>query len=248
MRLEAEGSRPFVSAKVDQPGLLQPQHLDQGGGSWLYMRPRAAPVQSMHPSTVTAKQQAAPHIRYRHCRLYSHLALFGRPIASAPPAGTTPPFPVTMELHELGRHCAVPECHRLDYLPVRCGFCRKEYCHEHRETKDHPDCTGRPSRIVQVCGQCQQPLSGTEVAPHDCDAYNARRKAAKKASRCHVQGCSKTTLVPMECRACGRRICLAHRAPQDHACVPAMKTGRLAQEREGPQRHLTGPQRFFTVQ
>eukprot|EP00048_Salpingoeca_helianthica_P003329 m.66043 g.66043 ORF g.66043 m.66043 type:complete len:59 (-) comp12641_c0_seq1:526-702(-) len=43
----------------------------------------------------------------------------------------------------VGRHCAVPDCRQLDYLPFTCAHCKLVTCTEHRE---HHNCTvSRPS-------------------------------------------------------------------------------------------------------
>lgn len=46
-----------------------------------------------------------------------------------------------MELPNTGKHCAHPNCNKLDFLPIKCGYCRKQYCSEHGSSSAHP-CSG----------------------------------------------------------------------------------------------------------
>ena len=42
-----------------------------------------------------------------------------------------------MELPELGDHCALKDCARLDFLPFGCSACGLTFCLDHRAPKQH---------------------------------------------------------------------------------------------------------------
>lgn len=66
-----------------------------------------------------------------------------------------------MELLNIGRHCANPDCKQLDYLPLKCQHCQNYYCAEHSKPKQH-SCPNQPSTEdgvrVPTCPICGAPV------------------------------------------------------------------------------------------
>ena len=64
-----------------------------------------------------------------------------------------------MEFPDLGRHCMLKDCNRLDFLPVKCRGCSKVYCIDHYNYKDHA-CPNAPkeNRQVPTCPLCSKPV------------------------------------------------------------------------------------------
>ena len=60
----------------------------------------------------------------------------------------------TMELPDLGVHCAVTTCNQLDFLPVKCDACKSRYCNDHW-TYDAHTCPQKHTRNVQVSRHMQ---------------------------------------------------------------------------------------------
>ncbi len=132
-----------------------------------------------------------------------------------------------MEFPELGAHCNLKECNRLDFLPVKCAGCANLFCSSHFPASAH-SCAGgcaNDSR-VPVCPLCDRPVPPAKksdapdvaVSRHidaDC-AESKRRRIFDK--RCAVKKCKKKEMIPLECADCGANFCLAHRHPRDHDC------------------------------
>ncbi|KAL3858582.1 hypothetical protein ACJMK2_008855 [Sinanodonta woodiana] len=104
-----------------------------------------------------------------------------------------PAFKQMAEFTSLGKHCSVPHCKQLDFLPFCCGGCSKIFCSNHRLEDSH-DCT-RENVIAP---------SGIYTGP--------------KGYTCSLQGCINKELTPIVCEYCQKSFCLSHRHQQDHTC------------------------------
>ena len=63
-----------------------------------------------------------------------------------------------MEFPDLGSHCNLPTCKRLDFLPVQCPGCAKDFCSSHFPSWCH-DCPTPPADArVPVCPLCARPI------------------------------------------------------------------------------------------
>jgi hypothetical protein len=96
-----------------------------------------------------------------------------------------------MEFPELGRHCALTDCKRLDFLPVKCNGCDLIFCLDHYQYEHHacpkPDIIDRQ---VPACPLCSKPVPLTKECPLDqlvnehiernCDSEMAAAKRRKK--------------------------------------------------------------------
>ncbi|CAG8619970.1 33875_t:CDS:2, partial [Racocetra persica] len=66
----------------------------------------------------------------------------------------------SMELLDIGRHCAKSDCKQLDYLPIKCQYCKKEFCFNHSKPSEH-NCSDAPSgdgERVPICPLCGVPV------------------------------------------------------------------------------------------
>ncbi|KAI6240053.1 AN1-type zinc finger protein 2B-like Protein [Aphelenchoides fujianensis] len=132
------------------------------------------------------------------------------------------------EFPTLGSHCAHPECNQLDFLPVKCNGCRKNYCNRHFTYESH-DCSSglRVDVQVPVCPLCNQPvptgkneIADVVVGAHidnECQSDPARKKRAYVNS-CSLLRCKGRELVPIVCGSCRRNFCIKHRHTDDHEC------------------------------
>jgi len=154
-----------------------------------------------------------------------------------------------MEFPNLGQHCSHKECHRLDFLPMKCDLCQNIYCLDHFRYECHscPNANEKDNQ-VPICPLCNQPvavrrgeLPDVRVGEHidlDCESDPAikKRKQIYK-NKCSVKGCKQKELVPLLCTDCGRNHCLKHRHPADHTCnptpngTPVSKSGSAALKR-----------------
>lgn len=48
-----------------------------------------------------------------------------------------------MELPDLGDNCGIETCKQLDFLPILCTFCLKNYC-QHHNLPDQHNCKNKP--------------------------------------------------------------------------------------------------------
>ncbi|KAI7844293.1 hypothetical protein COHA_002091 [Chlorella ohadii] len=146
----------------------------------------------------------------------------------------------TADLMSVGRHCAVPDCQQIDFLPFKCGSCGKVYCLEHRMCP----CRSASQDTVLVCPLCARsvivpPGQDPDVAfdrhtRGECDPSNYDRVHRKP--RCTAPGCRErlTSTNSYTCRDCGVTVCLRHRLPADHKCPgKAAAAAAAAQNRLG---------------
>ncbi|KAL2651920.1 hypothetical protein R1flu_020048 [Riccia fluitans] len=140
----------------------------------------------------------------------------------------TPAFP------DLGKHCAVPECSLVDFLPFTCDGCEQVFCLEHRSYGSHKCTKGNKEDVtVLVCPMCAKAV---RLIPNEdpnvtwdrhvrsnCDPSNYTKATQKP--RCPVQGCKEllTFSNKVRCKDCGREVCLKHRFGADHKCQELRK-------------------------
>jgi len=146
---------------------------------------------------------------------------------------------------ELGAHCDEADCNQLDFLPFQCDGCGGLFCAAHRTYRGHgcakaadqgrtvvvcPDCGDSIERAAP--GQAEREILDEHVRSRRCDPAR-KRKPVCPARRCKEPLTFSNTT---DCKACGRKVCLRHRFPADHACAgPAASkaAGAAAARRAG---------------
>jgi len=98
-----------------------------------------------------------------------------------------------VDLPTLGEYCQWKECKALDFLPIVCQFCKKNFCKLHFLPTDH------------ACEKLQ-----------DVKAENLTKTEVRYY--CHLESCSKWELAPVLCPFCLKQVCLTHRHQDSHAC------------------------------
>jgi len=135
-----------------------------------------------------------------------------------------------MEFPDLGKHCRLEGCNRLDFLPVKCGGCKEIYCIDHYQYENHNCAEPATNRQVPTCPLCDKPVPFQKaktldqiVSEHidrDCDSKLAAKKRRKqKEGRCCAPKCKVKELIELKCESCSKNVCLKHRHPTDHKCV-----------------------------
>jgi len=151
-----------------------------------------------------------------------------------------------MEFPDLGKHCKLEGCNRLDFLPVKCQGCSEIFCLDHYNYEKHK-CPTAPknNRQVPTCPMCDKPVPFDKDKPldqivsehidRDCDSKAAARKRKKKKEgTCCAPKCKVRELIELKCDSCSKRVCLKHRHPNDHNCVFLKNNGlndKLAMEK-----------------
>lgn len=129
----------------------------------------------------------------------------------------------------VGHHCDDKTCNRLDFLPVRCDGCSKNFCSDHFRYKDHHCPSGlQNDNQVPTCPLCQAPIPvkrgeipDIRVGQHidaDCKSETALSKRKIFTNVCSATGCKKKEMMRVDCTSCRKTFCLAHRFPEDHRC------------------------------
>ncbi|XP_058536707.1 AN1-type zinc finger protein 2A [Ochotona princeps] len=134
-----------------------------------------------------------------------------------------------MEFPDLGKHCSEKTCRRLDFLPLRCSECHRDFC------KDHFTCAAHSCPLafqkdvrVPVCPLCHVPVpvrrgqvADVVVGEHmDGGCRSRPGKSGEKVFtfRCSREGCKRKELLPVACAQCRAHFCIRHRHPLDHRC------------------------------
>ncbi|KAJ7976794.1 Zinc finger AN1 and C2H2 domain-containing stress-associated protein [Quillaja saponaria] len=135
----------------------------------------------------------------------------------------TPQFP------DLGKHCTVEDCKKIDFLPFTCDRCNQVFCLEHRSYIKHQcPIANRRDVTVVICPLCAKGIRlNPDEDPNitwenhvntDCDPSNYEKVTKKK--KCPVPGCRDilTFSNTIKCRDCMVDHCLKHRFGPDHKC------------------------------
>lgn len=146
-----------------------------------------------------------------------------------------------MELPHIGENCALKDCNRLDFLPVKCDACGDVFCLEHYQYEKH-SCKKAQNRNVQVpvCPLCSEPVASRAnqlpdlaVSQH-IDQYckrneliKNRRKPKTNLQTCTFKSCKQKDLIYLECSDCRAKFCIKHRHPNDHQCPGPSATTNL---------------------
>ncbi|CAH1394128.1 unnamed protein product [Nezara viridula] len=134
-----------------------------------------------------------------------------------------------MEFPDLGKHCAMSLCNKLDFLPVKCDCCHQIFCCEHMKYDDHM-CPNAGAKDIQVpiCPLCNNPVPSKRHEPpdiavsahidRDCESDPAVGRRKVYINKCSMNACRKKEIVPFVCPNCSQNFCVTHRHPSDHEC------------------------------
>ena len=126
-----------------------------------------------------------------------------------------------MELPHIGDQCSEKTCRQLDFLPVKCDGCKKNFCGQHWTYEGH-QCPSPKLKDVQVpvCPLCDKPVASKPGAiPDEAVSRHLDRDCGKSAQRKRTPRCSKAKckvreLIKVDCDQCELNFCLKHRHPQ----------------------------------
>jgi predicted nucleic acid binding AN1-type Zn finger protein len=140
-----------------------------------------------------------------------------------------------MEFPTLGERCSQAGCGQLDFLPLKCNYCKISFCKEHANPPENHQCTvGRPNREIPICPICSQSITGKDLKKGNhldlimnehieskCQKYLLSEKPRSGYSStyaCSVVDCSIRSVVKIECPKCKKTFCTKHRWETDHKC------------------------------
>ncbi|TPX37630.1 hypothetical protein SmJEL517_g00694 [Synchytrium microbalum] len=134
-----------------------------------------------------------------------------------------------MELSHVGKHCLLPNCNQLDFLPFNCAYCANTYCQDHWRVSGH-SCEKAPTDYyAPVCPVCSKvvPVPRNEdpnlkVDEHIRNGCPTPKTTTTEAytNKCSMPGCKTKEVVPILCKKCLKSHCLKHRFETDHNCTP----------------------------
>lgn len=142
-----------------------------------------------------------------------------------------------MELPHLGKTCNQSGClEKNDFLLLKCGYCKIEYCNSHSKARDSAEsaknegghyCKSIPldARTI-TCPVCKQivPVARNQDPDLIVNQHISRgcpQVEEKKVfkNECSFKGCKKKELIPIQCQICLLSYCIKHRLEQDHSCT-----------------------------
>ncbi|XP_076352999.1 AN1-type zinc finger protein 1-like isoform X3 [Tachypleus tridentatus] len=100
------------------------------------------------------------------------------------------------EFPDLGKHCHISSCNKLDFLPFCCDYCHRDFCLEHH------------SPVIHHCDALQNKPAGKKTSTTE-----------SLKQKCCVKTCNQKELISVTCNFCGEIVCLHHRHQVDHSCV-----------------------------
>ncbi|KYQ89236.1 hypothetical protein DLAC_09891 [Tieghemostelium lacteum] len=137
------------------------------------------------------------------------------------------------DLDKIGVHCAVEDCHLLDFLPFNCAGCKKMFCLEHKEYSEHkcPTPVVKKGGVTVTCEKCNTILPVPVGIGSLSDPKNVLRnhvilgckpKSTINKYKCTL--CNAGSAIPVECKSCRNNYCIKHRFEKDHKCTKEFAT------------------------
>uniref|UniRef100_A0A7E4ZS52 AN1-type domain-containing protein n=1 Tax=Panagrellus redivivus TaxID=6233 RepID=A0A7E4ZS52_PANRE len=99
------------------------------------------------------------------------------------------------EFPDVGAHCSFTACNQLDFLPVTCQACKKQFCGVHCSAHG---CSNKDDRVIP-----------DELA----------KKSFKMYAMCSAKECFAKELNLIKCGTCNYNFCHDHRNPETHECI-----------------------------
>ena len=112
---------------------------------------------------------------------------------------------------DIGLHCPLEKCQKLDFLPIKCHFCGQSFCEDHYLPEQH-DCPSIPSSA-------------------DAQSPSSAQKPQIEYETCYFSNCSlpEKKGAKVKCDKCNQLFCLGHRHPDQHSC-PVEKALLVAEQ------------------
>ncbi|KZM20789.1 uncharacterized protein EKO05_0010864 [Ascochyta rabiei] len=112
------------------------------------------------------------------------------------------------DVDDIGKHCQMEYCGRLDFLPFPCQWCNKDFCVDHKSIEAHK------------CPDVKSVENGTSTTY----AHESGRERP-----CSKPSCKNVIDTPLiggvDCPRCNRRYCMTHRHEEQHDCKNLIPIG-----------------------
>ncbi|KAK9450197.1 uncharacterized protein V1518DRAFT_413206 [Limtongia smithiae] len=128
-------------------------------------------------------------------------------------------------LLNVGEHCSLSSCHRLDFLPFTCPECKSKYCSDHRHADSH-QCPALSKRTE--VRRSPSPRRSSPIAA--AGGQRLGGSGSEKRMSCYAPDCNtviNTTLSPATiCPTCRNMTCLKHRLTHKCPGTPIVKQSK----------------------
>ncbi|KAF9694163.1 hypothetical protein EKO04_008072 [Ascochyta lentis] len=112
------------------------------------------------------------------------------------------------DVDDIGRHCQMEYCGKLDFLPLLCPRCNRVFCLDHQGMDAHK-CPGK--------GETKEGSSPAAVQKRGHE-----RPCSKASCKNLIDG---PLVRGVECPRCNRRYCMTHRHEEKHDCKDLIPIG-----------------------
>ncbi|EWC47219.1 hypothetical protein DRE_03338 [Drechslerella stenobrocha 248] len=138
----------------------------------------------------------------------------------------------------IGKHCDLPSCHQLDFLPFKCGSCEGTFCLDHRtETAHVCPKEGQWAARRRQNSLNNKPASLVSGAGLRLGSSNSPGPCANPACKTVI---NTPKMIGVTCSGCRKQFCLPHRLPAQHDCKPVVSAKTAAEQ----DRKLTALSKF----
>lgn len=114
-----------------------------------------------------------------------------------------------------GVHCALAECGRLSFLPLRCASCTAKFCEQHFLPEQHrcaaPGAQSRSLSDAALAARMADANSGSSELRVPCQKPGCKRFSLQ------VNSSSKLSHTAPRCERCGALFCMTYAAEADGA-------------------------------
>ncbi|TKR77231.1 hypothetical protein L596_018243 [Steinernema carpocapsae] len=120
------------------------------------------------------------------------------------------------EFPDLGKHCALTSCEKLDFTPYKCNKCEKYFCGDHRLTHGCLDTEANAS------------IDATKAL----SSRGLRGSDSSKSYPCAATGCLDLEKVVFSCEYCKKEFCVTHRHLEGHSCTGYNSPNQIEKRRQ----------------
>ncbi|KAI0259832.1 hypothetical protein BC834DRAFT_904193 [Gloeopeniophorella convolvens] len=168
-------------------------------------------------------------------------------------SSATPTPDRDQQMLSVGRQCAHPSCHLVDFLPFKCQHCAESFCADHFKPASHTcpryDET-KFNRVAPDCPLCNEPVPippgedpNIRMERHltvDCSVMTGRSRKANATPKCSKPKCGKVLIAQIQCDKCRQKFCQSIASRVHTTALPSQHLAPLHRLRHTEQSELSG--------
>ncbi|CAD8164616.1 unnamed protein product [Paramecium octaurelia] len=125
--------------------------------------------------------------------------------------------------YSIGKRCNYSICKQQDFLPFTCQLCDSAFCSEHRTPEAHECKKQSVKKQAIICPICNKGVSYTseqnENIVWELHFQKECTQQPTQKKQCPTCNTKLTSLNSVQCKTCGKEVCLKHRQSEDHDCL-----------------------------